>query len=458
MKTGLVYPYRKQDFTGCNPPISLLYLAAALKQADEDVLVIDSDDGNLSCTDILKRLISYCPDLIGIPLYSTNLREAYELVNLLAAERVRWRILLGGPHATARAEEVLQAFSGCEYVLRGESERSIVELTKCLEANDNLASVKGLSYRLGQDIVSNPDAPLNLDLDSIPFPARELLDTAYKKNVYWRVEHRGATDVIITSRGCPYNCNFCYRISKRYRTRSPGNILEELTAIRSRGIRNVHVMDDLFVWDKPRCLTILDMIKNERLGMEFKVRARVDFIDMELLLSMKEAGVKSIVYGVESGSQKILDAMNKRTTVEMNYRAIELTKKAGLKCYADAFLGYPGETPETIRQTQELFLKAKPTAINVSVLFPLPDTKVYREAEEQGTLMGNWGTDGSRAWVKLPWIDDQHTLWRYRNQIYKKYLRDPTVLLNIVRTLIFRITFEQIKYLAWYYWRVAFKH
>lgn len=458
MKIGLVYPYRKQDFTGCNPPISLLYLAGTLKQAGEDVLVIDSDDGNLTGADILKRLIIYSPDLIGIPLYTTCLREAYELVNLLVAERVGWRILLGGPHATACAEEVLRTFSGCDYVLRGESEQSIVELAKCLEAKGSLASVKGLSYRLGCEIVSNPDEPLNMDLDSIPLPARELLDAAYKRNVYWRVEHRGATDVIITSRGCPYNCNFCHRISKKFRTRSPENVLEELIAIRSREIRNVHIMDDLFVWDKPRCLTILDMIMKEKLNMEFKVRARVDFIDMELLLSLKEAGVKSVVYGVESGSQKVLDAMNKHTTVEMNYRAIELTKKAGLKCYADAFLGYPGETPETIRETKELFLKAKPTAINVSVLIPLPDTQVYKEAEEQGTLMGSWSTDGSRAWVKLPWAEDRHTLWSYRNQIYKEYLRDPIVLLNIVRTVIFKIGFKQIRYLASYYWRVAFKH
>jgi len=292
-----------------------------------------------------------------------------------------------------------------------------------------------------------------MDLDTIPFPARELLDDAYRRHVYWRIEHRGTTDVIITSRGCPYNCRFCFRISKKFRLRSPDNIMRELIDIRSRGTKSVHIMDDLFVWNKERCLTILDMIRRERLGMEFKVRARVDLIDEDLLRAMKRTGVRSVVYGIESGSQKVLELMHKQSTPEMNYRAIALTKKAGIQCYADAFLGFPGETPETIRETERLLIKARPTAVNISVMYPLPGTKVYDDAREAGTLIGDWDITDDQPWIKLPWVNDRHELWRYRNKVYARYMRDPIVMLNAARFILPRIKWKQLKLAASHYLR-----
>jgi anaerobic magnesium-protoporphyrin IX monomethyl ester cyclase len=352
---------------------------------------------------------------------------------------------------------VLDEFDKCSYVLRGEAEQSLVELVQRLQAGGDLESVKGLSYRRDGQSVHNPDSCDIRNLDSIPLPARELVSDAYRDGTYWRIGHKGVTDVIITSRGCPYRCNFCFKTSDKFRIRSPENILEELVYIRSQGTKNVHIMDDLFAFHKPRCLKILNMIKEQKLDMEFKVRARVDRIDEEMLVAMKEAGVTSVVYGVESGSQKVLDAMRKRSTVEMNYRAIAMTKKVGLQCYADLFLGFPGETPETIRETETLIMKAKPTAINMSVMFPLPDTPVYDQAREQGTLIGDWDVKGTRPWIKLPWTEDRATLWRIRNRLHRKFLLNPVVIFNALRFMVFRMTFRQLKTVIRYYYMVTFK-
>ena len=456
MKIALVYPYSKRNVMGCNPPISLLYVASSLKQSKEDVLVIDADDGKLSSKDILKKLVEYSPDLVGIPLFSTNLPAAYDLIQLLASGKFGWKILAGGPHSTIRAQDVLDTFKGCDYVLRGEAENSIKELVKCLQANNRLDSVTGLSYREGELIVHNPDSSVNMNLDSIPFPARELLSSAYKNNTYWRIGQRRTTDVIITSRGCPYNCNFCFKIANKFRVRSPENVLEELIQIRSFGTRNVHIMDDIFVFKKDRCLEILKMIKKEKLGIEFKVRARVDCIDRELLLAMKDSGVKSVVYGIESGSQKILDLMNKRTTVEMNYKAIAMTKKAGLQCYADIFIGYLGETPETIAMTEEFILKSKPTAVNISYLYPLPNTEVYNQAKRDGILRDDWSIKSNAAWVQLPWIKSREELYPYGERMLKKYVRNPVVIFNVIRHILFKIDFKQFKMLVNYFLKYAF--
>src|SRR3990172_5663792 len=163
MKTALIYPYIKRSFNGCNPPLSILYLAAALQQAEEEVMVIDIDENNLSYTDILSRLIKYEPQLIGIPLFSTELMNAYELVKLLKSKSNLWQILIGGPHATACPEEVLEIFN-CDFVLRGESENSLVELVKCIEKSSGSDSVGGLTYKKDGNLHSNPDSRVNPNL------------------------------------------------------------------------------------------------------------------------------------------------------------------------------------------------------------------------------------------------------------------------------------------------------
>lgn len=450
MKTTLVYPYRKHIFTGCNPPVSLLYLAASLQKAGQEVSVIDIDEDNRSYGEVLDQIKAESPDLVGIPLYTLALDEGYNFVQFMAQEKHPWKLLTGGPHVSVRTDEVMKEFESCDFILRGEAENSIVELAEHLEKGKDLSGVKGLTYRKNKNVVHNPDIDKPMELDDIPFPARDLLKSAYDKNTYWRLGHRGITDFIITSRGCPYNCNFCFRLARKFRKRSPENIVAELKDLKTRGIRNVHIMDDLFVWNKPHFFKVVELIKEAKLNMHLKVRARVNFIDEEMLAAMKEIGVKSVVFGIESGSQTILDNMNKKTTVDMNYRAIRITKQAGLQCYADMFLGYPGETMETIKATEEMLIKARPTAINLSVMYPIPGTKVYNEAKEQGTLRDDWDIHGKRAWIKLPWFEHIDELHAIRNKVVKKYLRNPVVFFNGIRATLGNLDWRQFKVLVLY--------
>lgn len=413
-------------------------------------MVIDADEGNYSYPEILQRLLEYSPDLIGIPLFSTTLGPAYQLVNLLKAGSSKWEIVLGGAHATARPQQVLEIFKNCRYVLRGESEKSIVDLVNSIEKQGPLNNINGLSYREDNNIFHNPDVILEKSIDNIPFPARDLLDAAYKKNTYWRIGHRGAADVMITSRGCPFDCNFCFKIAKEFRARSPESVLEEIMLIRSRGVKTIHIMDDLFVAPRSRCLKILALIKEQKTNVEFKVRSRVDLIDEELLLAMKGAGVKSVVYGIESGSQKILDLMNKRTKAEINYKAISLTKKVGLQCYVDMIIGYPGETLETIAETKKLLLITKPTGVNLSIICPFPNTRIYDQAKEQGMMVSDWDIDSPSPWIKLPWTESYNVLHECRTKLLRSYQYNPIVMANAIRAILPGIDLKQLKALIRY--------
>jgi anaerobic magnesium-protoporphyrin IX monomethyl ester cyclase len=426
-------------------------LAASARDAGHEVLVLDADERNLSIDGIARWVGDQSPDIIGIPSFANSLTFTYKLAGELAKGAPSWQILLGGPHPTAAADDVIRQIPGCDLLLRGEAEDSLVELLNCLERRGELEEVAGLSFRRNGRIIHNRDAPIRQEIDVIPLPARDLLGNAYAKNTYWRLGHRGTTDLIISSRGCPFSCNFCSKVAPGYRMRSAENVMKELQAIRSMGTRNVHFMDDLFVSDRKRCLDICRAIQDEKLGMKFKVRGRVNTVDNELLAELKAAGTKAIVYGVESGSQKILDAMNKRQSVEQARDAVMATKRHGLEVYLDMMLGYPGETPETIAQTEKFILDVKPTAVRLEVLFPLPATQVYKEAKANGTLVSDWDIGAPRPYVKLPWLEDHYWLYAECRRITRRFARHPAVFFQGLKAVLPGLNFQQLKSITHYF-------
>ncbi|MCK4826370.1 radical SAM protein, partial [bacterium] len=173
---------------------------------------------------------------------------------------------------------------------------------------------------------------------------------------------------------------------------------------------------------------ILEGILEKGWELAIKCRGRVNKVDPELLALMKKAGVRSVTFGIESGSQKVLDAMNKQTTVEQNYEAIRMVRAAGLQCYADLFLGFPGETPDTIKETSDFLMKAKPTGINMGCLFPLHGTKVYEEAKGNGTLIGDWGLLEKYPRVRLSWFDDIEELQQEWHRVARRFWLNPWVI------------------------------
>jgi radical SAM superfamily enzyme YgiQ (UPF0313 family) len=177
-----------------------------------------------------------------------------------------------------------------------------------------------------------------------------------------------------------------------------------------------------------------------------KIRSRADLIDKDTLALMKAAGVTKIVFGIESGSDRMLRAMNKRTTVAENAAAIELTKKAGIDCFADLFIGYPGETPETIKETEKFLLKTKPTGARIAVYFPLPLTAGYAEAIKAGSMVGSWSCrrDDRDPYVKLDWIEDVQDLWRLAGRMKRRYYLNPAVFMQTVKFFLKNTRFSDL--------------
>jgi len=411
MKTLLLRPF-VDSTTGNSPPISIMYVSSYLKSKSLDVKLIDNCIGIKHIKDLslknhhIKTLINnikkYDPDIIGMTLFSRELNIMLKLCRLLKKELNNPIIVLGGPHPTVMPKETLDQISGCDIVVRGEGEVVFYDLIDTLSKSKNLNNVKGISFREKDKIIHCKNADIIDDLDKIPFPDRASLIQNYKKGNYSSLLYGSPSDIMMTSRGCPFKCNFCFKVCGKYRSRSPENVLKEIGwIVKNISPQFIQIMDDSFTIQRGRCIKILDLLIKKKYFCKFKIRSRVDAVDEEILRKMKKAGVDTVVYGFESGSQKILDAINKQTKVEQNIKSCKLTKKAGINCLGDMILFYPGETRKTLEETKQFIKKAKPTGLRFYVLTPLPKTKVYDDAKKQGTLVGDWKVGCGTPWVKL---------------------------------------------------------
>ena len=440
MKTLLLRPII-DDRNDNYPPISLMYLSSYLKSKNLEVTLLDMDItrsqmGNFSNSnpfiDKMVRMVKNInPDIIGMTLFSRELKEYYHICRILKHAFPNTYLLFGGPHPTVSPLETLEQIPDCDMVASGESELILYELISALSSGRDLNAVKGLSYRSynSAEIVQNAKADIISDINALPFPDRKSLLELYNVGRY-KTPFFGKLDNIMTSRSCAFNCHFCSKVSKTYRSRTPENVIREIDWIMEHiSPRTIQIMDDSFTLQHARCENILDMMIEKQYPCNFRVRSRTDAVDDGLLKKMKRAGVTTVVYGFESGSQKMLDAFNKGTKVEQNIEACRLTRKNKLNCFGDFMLFYPGETRETLRETEDFIKRAKPTLVKLAILAPLPGTKVYEDALKENRLIGRYDVRGETPWIRLGEFDSVPKMEKY---IKKLRLR---VLLNLRRIL-----------------------
>jgi len=293
------------------------------------------------------------------------------------------------------------------------------DLAARVEAKQSLDGCLGVSYRDSEGrLKSNPARPVETNLDNLPAPARHLVADIYEKGQYYALlEADRPVGGIVTTRGCPFSCGFCYNTTKRYRMRSPENVVEELVHLKTKlGVNFVEFNDILFTANRRRAERIFELLIKENLGIRFAFKARAPEINDRFVDLARRAGAAQIGFGVESGSQAIIERMNKKTTVEQCAKGIETVRKAKIRCHTGYVLGYPGETPDTIRQTVDFILKTKPTTVTIDVLLPYPDTPVYHEAKADGSLVGDWSPNMPEyPWVKLPWVRSREELEQARS-------------------------------------------
>jgi len=362
------------------PPLGLAYLAAVLERDSYQVAVFDFGlDPNTPLENDVRRVCDFDPHVIGITAMTSIYHSALETAILLKAYLGR-PIVIGGPHATVYPERILAESPVIDYVVRGEGEETILELVHVLDGGTrDFSTINGLTYRLRGEIISNPDRALISDLDALPFPARHLFDLKR----YGLCTPEGQPMVsILSSRGCPYNCNYCFKgiVGRTYRQRSPANIIAELRqVIEQYGIRNFYFIDDLFTVDLQRLSAVTEQLIAERLDIRWQCLGRVDRVNAEILRKMYAAGCRRIHYGIESGNQEILQRIGKGIRLEQVQQAVRWAQEAGINVKGYFMLGLPGDTEETMQQTINLAMDLNLDEVMFSLTTPFPGTRLWDE-------------------------------------------------------------------------------
>ncbi len=385
-------------------PLGLGYLAAVLREAGHDVIIFDAAVEDVDLTYYLDQAEEEGRpyQLIGITATTPLIQEAWEMAQLCKARGLT--TVLGGPHLTIMPLESLQPphHEYVDYVFKGESEYSFLELVNTLEAGRLPDVLPGIHFRRGDEIVASAESPMIPDLDALPFPAHDLFKIDRYTNLQPLtdgLDPHARSFTILTSRGCPYKCTFCSKpvTGDTWRARSVESVIQEWKwLVKGLGATEIGVTDDIWNLKLPRAKELCRRLIQEGLNTVPWVTVhgmKVNHTDLELFQLMKAAGCKRVGFGVENGDENMLrNVIRKGQTVDMVREAFRNAKAAGLQTMGFFIFGMPGDTEETMEKTIQLALELDPKLANFLLAAPFPGTAMYDMIREGGEIFAdNWG-------------------------------------------------------------------
>jgi len=372
------------------PPLGLCYIANVLEKNGIKVEIIDRNSlmtKNHSDQFVVDNITEdqirkFKPDIVGISVTTPTFFDVRcNVVKIIRKIDDKIRIVTGGPHVSALPEDTLRNCPEIDIVCRGEGELVMLEIAQ----GDKLLDIAGLTYRDGNNIVNNIDRTPHNNIDDFCSPARHLVDMRYYSSPNPHVMHGlyFKATTIFTTRGCPYDCTFCagsIALGRGVRFQSIELVIEEIKKlIVDYRIEALYFADDMFDIKKERTANLCrELIKNNiNKKVRWNAQLRANSMDKELLKLMKEAGCIRVDIGFESGSQKTLDIINKRTTVEQNYEAARLLHQAGIQVHANMIVGLPGEDRTDLNSTRDFMKEIRPDWIGFGEFIPLPGSKLF---------------------------------------------------------------------------------
>lgn len=375
-------------------PLGLLYIAAVLEKNGAKVRVIDGIAERLSHEDLEGKIADFKPDVVGVAsMMAETYRDAAETVRIARRAAPKVKIVIGGHNASFVADKIIENLPEVDYVVVGEGEYTFLELLRVLENDGEVSKVKGLMQRENGKAVFTGQREQIQNLDELPFPAKHLLSPNARYGcvqvAMFNVAFKNMSGMI-TTRGCPFGCTFCSCTAfsgRKIRTRSPENVVAEMEyLVEKRGVEHIFIMDDNFTCFPKRVMEICRLMKEQGIDVDWFCEGRVDTASWEMYKAMSDAGCRLIFLGLESGSQRVLNYYEKKTTVEKGWQAVALAQKAGIDVVGSFVVGAPNETEEEYLKTLEFIKRADIDAININSLKVLPGTELWRRFEESGAI------------------------------------------------------------------------
>ena len=450
-------------------PLGTLYVAAALQQAGHEVRFLNG--AFLDRERIMAGVAEFAPDFIG--LYSTAFGwpKAGKMATALRAAGFAGLLAVGGPFPIAAGAQCLAESPELDVAVTGEGELTVPELLAGWQPQEgvpgsvwprasraDLSAVLGLVWRLGDEIAVNPPRPLITDLDSLPFPARELLGGAVDQYVPPPATYkRRPVAVIITSRGCNRRCLYCFQIDKTrksgIRYRSVDNVLAEIRHCLKQGYREIKFIDDTLAADYDRAMELARRIREEKLDFTWFASACVNQVDEPLLRAFKAAGCWAILFGAESGVQKDLNTIRKGITIAQIKKAVAAAKRAGITVYTPFLFGIPGQTFADGLMSIDFALELDPDIANFHALTPFPGTELWDNLEKYGTVSADLADYTYQGAAFVPHSMTREQIAELRRIAFKHFYSRPKFLwrrLLALRSLNdLRAAWQGLKSLFW---------
>lgn len=452
LKITLVYPGISFH---ASPPLGIGYIAAVLMEKGYPVDVIDFNVAGKK-EGVRKKIEKSKPDIVGFSVMTTFVEEGLEWAKIIKRLLPNTIIVFGGPHASVMPIETLSNPS-VDICVIGEGEYTMLDLVRAIEERRSLREVEGIYFKEDGEIIKNKRREFVNNLDLIPFPARDLLSMeSYLFNMVSPPYIVPMTHIIV-NRGCPFNCNFCQPTShimwgQRARYRSPESVCDEIEFLADKYmLKSINIGGDTFTVNKEWVKSFCKEMKRRKVTLPWFAAARIGTVNYELLKEMKEAGCISVGQGVESGSQRILNILNKGITTDQIKDYFRWCRQLKIVTVSNYMIGSPEETLETMDESLRMMKETRPDYFGLYVTNPIPGTHLYDFAAEQGLLNFRSFSDINRHHIgnlKLKYIDEDD-IKRYWEKMYNLYLRlklsyifNPFTMRPYLISLIFRRIFS----------------
>jgi len=429
MKIVLVNPPDSERFPSSSkvPPLGLASIASFLNKYN--VSIIDA----AVIKEAINKILSLLPDIVGFTAMTPNYPEAVEMAKKLKKENHEIKLVIGGSHATFLPEDVLSVF---DFVIRGEGEQTMLELCRKIGAGENdFENIDGLSWKKNGKIIHNKDREFIKNLDELPMPDYDLLDIEnYQDKTPPSNIRKGRWVSYSSSRGCPFGCFYCSVTNfwgKIWRGHSAERIVNDIEMlIKKYSLQSIFFVDDNFTFRRERIMKMCRLIKERNLKFEWSCSCRVDQVDEELLREMKTAGCWRIGFGVEAGTQKVIDWYGKKITIERAVQAVKICRKVGISPFCFFLVGAPIETENDIMETISAAKKINPDIVGISFLTPFPGSKLYDYAIENNLLLTEDFREFAEDKPVMKGIIPNERLKELSSNAYKEFYFRPKYILG----------------------------
>jgi len=422
-------------------PLGLGYIAAVLKAGGFDVRLIDPEAENISFKDMEGIVREWKPGLLGISSATPNFFNAIKIAGLTKRINSNITVVIGGIHVSALPEYVLKKSKDIDIVVIGEGDYTMLEICQAVRDGADPGSyqrINGIAYRDGDTIKRTGTRQFIQDIDTLPYPARDLINLDLFFPNLFNIRRRRSAGMI-TSRGCPFKCYFCashVTMGARYRPHSAGRVIDEILMLKKDyDVEQVLFLDDTFTLDRERLFNICESILKKDIKIDWHCFARVSDVDIEALRLMEKAGCSSVGYGVESGDDEVLKGIKKGITIDQARRTFSATNKTGMRIQAFFVFGNKNETGESIDKSIALAKELSPHLSFFNILTPYPGTKAFedmgiRDLDE----IKNWEdfvAIGPKASLKIGELSKEELL-KAMNKAYRVFYLRPGQLFKIL--------------------------